>query len=1371
MDLEQLDEALPIDRSARTLTLTTSSVEGLLRDFLITDNGGQPMVISEARKRRQGSSIIVMGNVSLLNVASLPVNGTFTVPGGVPVAVISLTLPSPPNWTFSRSFPNLPPFDERLSTPPTSLLDALQLQQPKLVIATAAGTDTQTGAPLQPGLNFVSGLQSSGLFGLFSNMLGRGPLYGTITLPQPTTSTPPCPPKVLPWNTGWAVPGISLQIALSGSVRLGSSANINQMSLHIYTPTDEAWLASNPTYAPVLAVTGRLVSQGGTGASATAIILPNADTVIFTYEFGGQSALLSQLGSVLADATNLGTVLPQGLSASSVVANSAAMAVTNSLTRQEVQYTALQIGIPNRQWDLLPGVFTVRDIGAYYIIVSPFSRPERSVAVSLSGLIDVAGAQLSVVTQYPGFATLASLVEDTTIPLRQIFSRYAPQLPTPPDLTVDMMQVLVNPGRDYSFSARMADDPAWTLDLGPVPMTIGSVAVDVWQGSSGMQGTFTGTLEISAELELAFRYDTPGAFIVRADLSEVHLSQLIARLNQIGVTLPNGFDVDFAQSYVLIQEESGSLTFSVAALVSGLGLVAFTARKWNGQWGFAAGVELGAGALSSIPGLAALAPLQAAVALEQILLVASSLEDPGFQFPDMVAFHAPPLQGHSMRLPPQSNGVVRGVNVYATLESTTNTGLLLLASYLGVQIDNVGIILSVSAPDPATNSKLYLPVTANLNSLTTLTGQLGLLIQSGRLGTFLGAVVSTTLQEQPATFTVLAIDVPTGLLITGSMQGTLRFPPVQLSNLAILVGLNAGGGTSLGFAATISTSAFTSSLAILLDSVNPAKSLFAGSITDATLLSIATVIAGQGSVPPGVGQALAQFGLRSLGAFQMPASVAPALDTRDLPAIRAAFAQAGVTLPTAFDQIFFVVNTPGTLWHLTDLATMIQYTLTASGGAIAVSRQPQIYCAPQTTFIGSIRYPEGLYVNARIDTFLIRAQVQVLINAGAGITADVVVDPIQIVNSNFFTITGSGAGSGPQLSMSTFDQPAQPDPQFRPPHFLLLGKVRILGLDVVNVYVTVAASGLQFNVVQQIGPGVSVSLQGTVTGAPSVAITGSATVGINRPFDGGDLGRIQVTTTVNGRLDIAATPASARATVQGTFVFGGVSATIPPVSLDLNGPSLANLAETIWSQVVNVLGNLLANPDQWLRWLKDGLVTGVGQTAEQVGQILAAHYRLSGTEIANKTRAILGYGIDNVTGALKGAGISASNAANVLLSLGYSVAEVQAAIQRIFSGGPHADFGIGHTDIPVGPHVDTPRIPHGDTPAAPHGDSSTPHIDSPARHTDLNPPFRHVDTTIPHGDTPVTHVDTPSHLHVDTPAVPHVDTQTPHTDTSTHVDS
>ena len=522
----------------------------------------------------------------------------------------------------------------------------------------------------------------------------------------------------------------------------------------------------------------------------------------------------------------------------------------------------------------------------------------------------------------------------------------------------------------------------------------------------------------------------------------------------------------------------------------GLGLLAFTAQK-QGQWGFAVGMDLNSG-LSALPGLGVLAAFESFVGLDTLLLVLSSLDQPGFQFPDMAHFNAPALGKQSIKLPAQASGVVRGMNFYAALNTTKSDGFRALAHYLGVDLNGtVGITLAVSLPDPATNSKLFLSVNEEIQKGTTLAGELGGLLQGGDVGAFLGAIVKTQVQGQPIEFDVTAIVLENGVLISGTVQGTIHFDPapVQLSNLALVIGLDFEGVPSLGIAATLDVGTFDSSVALFFDSNGPGKSLVAGAISNLTLLDVATTLAGQKSFPAGLDTVLGRVGLKDLSAFSMPASVGTALDSRDLGAISNAFQQYGkVAIPSTSDRILLVINKKGSTWHLTDMTTMYHYSLSRQGDTISVDLQPQIYCVPGplSAFIGSIQYPPGFDVVGEIDYLLLQAQVKVLISANQGIAADVDVAPIVIVNQDFFAVTGAGGKGGPHLSLATYSQPNLVDVQLRGPHFLVSGNLRLLGVDMLSVYVSITEHGLDFKVAEQVNPLLHVDLHGSfdsLTGA------------------------------------------------------------------------------------------------------------------------------------------------------------------------------------------------------------------------------------------------------------------------------------------------
>src|SRR5205085_8990925 len=125
-----------------------------------------------------------------------------------------------------------------------------------------------------------------------------------------------------------------------------------------------------------------------------------------------------------------------------------------------------------------------------------------------------------------------------------------------------------------------------------------------------------------------------------------------------------------------------------------------------------------------------------------------------------------------------------------------------------------------------------------------------------------------------------------------------------------------------------------------------------------------------------------------------------------------------------------------------------------------------------------------------------------------------------------------------------------------------------------------------------------------------------------------------------------------------------------------------------------------------LTWLHNGIIQGAGQTAEEVGKVLANVYQLPQDVIATKTQQFLGYGSQGVAEALKGAGATANDTARILKDMGYQTAEITSVIRNVFT---HVNVNLGHVDTPAGPHLDA---------ATNHVDTAQ-HADIPGSHTDF----------------------------------------------------
>ena len=1379
MSASQLDSYLPIEDGK--LTLTAETLPGSrLGDLLDAYNGGMPLVIDGAEKESTAERVTVTGTASFMKVPGLPVTGVFTMDeSGTPTATLRFALigdtAGPDSWRFSQSFPTLPIFPDTKTDSDTQpqFLDTLLLSNCDFVLTTfEESADEATGVALVFGLNFVGRLQPTGMLGLFGTLLSADSqvtLFGSIVMPLSTQLTLPLPPKVYPWQADWAVPGINLQADLGVDLRIADSSLLfHDMLLRIYSPESSAWLEANSTYVPTTAVTGSLdVPSAGISVALTARVLQNYVGVTLSGTFEGVT--LENLARLLdlANGDDLFDYLPEdikeyGEALGGLSLEAVGLSFANSFSPTAVYIT---VGMPNVNTNVL-SYFTVKSVFATFVVAQAFTA-NRAVGLILGGSMDVAGAPFDVSIDMSTVSARATLKEDVLLPLGDLFEEVG--LPAPADLSIDTMELAVAPGQGYSFDTLMADDPPWELDLGPVPMLISGVILELDKPDSGSAtGAFGGTLEFADNLIISMNYELPGSFTIRAEFAEVKLSQLVARLNEIGLDLPTGFDIDFQQSYVLIAEQSGGLTFSVATEIEGFGLLAFTAEK-QGQWGFAFGLDLEASSLSAIPGLEGLAAFESFVGLTTIMLVVSSLSQTGFMFPDMANFNAPPLQGKSMSLPPQASGLVSGMNVYAALDTGKNEAFRALAQYLGVLLDGtVGITLGVSLPDPATNSKLFLSLNEEIQKGILLAGEFGLLMQGGEVGLFLTADVKTQVQGQPMEFKVTAVALANGVLVSGTMLGTIKFDPVQLSNLALVIGIDFEAIPSLGIAATVDVANFDSSVAIFFDSTDPAKSMFSGAVSNLSLRDVAESIAGQGGIPTELDDVLGAVGLKGLSAFDMPVSVAESLDNRDLGAISAAFRQyGGIAIPSTSDRILLVINTAGSVWHLTDMSTMLHYALDRQGDTIAVSLQPQFYCAPEVTYVGSIQFPQALYVMAEIDYLVLQEQIKVLISPSKGIAIDLDSAPIVIYKRNYFAVTGAGGEGGPHLSLSTYNQPELTDPQLRTPHFLLSGSVRLLGVEVAGAYVFVNYGGLQFQLFAQVDPVLNLSVSGTFDSFTNLQVGGSAVVGVSGKLDLGDLGTMDVDVKVTGSLDVGYKGEAASATFKGSFEFPGVKDTcvIPPLSLDVDGAALQNIADTLWTQVSDILNKLVKDADQWLTWLADGMIKGAGETAEEVGRLLDQVYGVTDQEVAEKTQQILNYTSDQVAEALKGAGATADEAVAIMEDMGYEAEEISSAIASVFTG-EDLNINFGHVDTPAGPHLDVPKS-HLDTPKV--YTDTTSHWDVPKVHTDFKTGW-HNDVKTPHSDSK-SHTDQTITPHGDT-AAPHTDTQTPpHGDTQTHIDT
>jgi hypothetical protein len=1418
MNISELKSALGIENDKlknNTIAIDRNSLTDNINDIVNYCYGNTPIVINNAQFIKEDSttnSVFLKGTSNFLGITDLEVNAQFSVDKSNLVQVFfKYTVldnnPGPNKWTFSRSFPQLPAIIdntkpviynrvERTFDQPTIIaLDQLFLFNSYFVVVSNPQIEPEFQVNLDWGINFVGNLRPSGFIGVVENLFqhkNKLTIYGSIRQPLPTETPnnlaqkyPVSPEKFqFPWSVAddfpKGIPGILLKVKLDLSYGVTDTIEFRVDNLIIYSPVNSDWILynTNPGFFPMQAYTGSiLLNEAGLSIDMVSPIDYGIDEFQLIGIFKGFILQdLAYLAGLTGSSDSPLSLLPdeiktRGSSLGKLELMSASISIDYSDVKSiSVSNASFTVGMPELNWNVWKDdsgnktYFEVDSIACSFNFDYPFSVSkeeidERKVGVMVYGNIKIEDVPFTVYAGYDdGFALYGEMTQGQTIALNKILTTYAPGIPAPGDLTINVFKVAIFPGQFYSMALTLASEPTpWIIPLGPKDSIVEDISMGFTYNQGGSAtGTVSGIIKLTDGIQLNISYDTPGNIAIRSFLPIISLNQILDTFTNQTLDIPDAFHLNFINNSVLIQKQADNYVFQMATDMEELGLVALQVQKITSVWGIAFGIDMIDVKPSSLSGLGFLDAFEKMFQMQKFMLVVSSFDGVQFQFPDMASFNNPALPTRNISLPAQATTLVAGLNIYANWTiDTSDKQQKLLQQFLGTS-PTLGVTLQVSK-NPEQFSKLFVSYKTTIQGLP-FSCQFGGQIRDGQVGLFLTGTLQAEIQKQLIRFDATLLFVANGAFVSGSMLGSVTFEGLTLSNLALVVGVDWEGIPSLGMAATLDVTDFNSAVALFFDSTDPARSMFAGAVSDLTLLSVVQTIAGQSSAPAGLGDVLGKIGLKGLKAFALPATVATALDNRDLPAIAAAFQQYGSTLiPSQSDGVLLEINTQGSVWHLTDMTTMLHYSLSCQGDQITVDLQPQIYCAPQDTFIGAIKFPQAFYVAAEIDYLLLQAQIRVLVNPRIGITADVDVTPIIIYSPTFFAVTAADGKGGPRLSLATFSQPNLPDANLRGPHFLVNGKLELLGIDVSSMYISISSSGFDFAIKQQVNPALSLDVTGNFDSLNNLHAGGKAVVGLDRGLDLGPLGHVNVQTDVNGSIDIGYKGGKAYATFQGGFDFQGVHGAIPTLTLNVDGPALANLADTVWEQVKDIINKALKDADQWLNWVKSGVIQGAGQTAQAVGQVLHQVYNLPNNEIAGKTKQILDYSIDGITEALNGAGATADQAVQSLAGLGYQAADISKAIAGVFKN-IHVDTSFGHVDT-NGPHVDTPQV-HADIPRT-HVDTSQ-HIDLGGDHIDKGSSWHHIDTGTPHAD---------SRPHVDQTTTPHADTNTPHADTTPHVDT
>lgn len=1138
-------------------------------------------------------TLTITGKSNYLNIPDLPITAEFMLDDkGQVQASLKYTLVSEQQtasyWVFSKSFPDLPvDFDYSTDTHcndyPT--LDQMKLYHAHAIVSTGPQLENHYQVELQEGINFVASMIPQGVLGILENIAQQTQeltLFGVIKIPKNSTQLfiPEAVQNltaatIYPWEVASELPGIHLQAKLNTAFKLGK-AQFKDAVFRTYCPLSADWVDKNDIFHSVTAVTATLdIPESNIAIDAIACIEKGLNTISVETRFQGISlknitqlmditgsdALGSQLPETMVDAVN-------GLSKLELMD----LAFTIAYGKQGIYpvYATVQVGMPELKWQVWGDHLAVDGIGCRFSVSNPLNKPYFD--VNLWGKISIEGMPVTIkAAKSEGFILMAKLEAQQTIPLKQLMQRYAPQIPAPGDLTVDSMVMTIAPGKFYAVSAALADKPKpWTVPVGHPNLSISDVRLNFQYPTGGpVSGSFGGTLSFSDQFKLAICYDIPGNFVIRGDFPEVKLSRLIGTLCNQHVNLPKGFDLDFEHASFLIQEYNSSMRFQFATEMAGLGSFAFEALQvGSNQWGFAIGLDLSAGQPSKLPALSVIGFFEKVCKLQKFLLVASSFEDTTFTFPNLAQFNNPQLSAKQLSLPGQG-GVIAGLNLFAEWQlDTKNKQHKLLKNLLGLD-PTLGITLQIGE-NPEKDAKLFVKYNSQLNG-HPFGVEFGALIQSGEVGLFLTGTITLKIEKQLQTFDTTLLFVENGAFISADMKGTtaIHIGSLQLSDLAIEIGVSWEGIPSLGLAGTLDVGNFDSSFAVFFDSTDPAKSLIAGAVSDLTLKDVVDTMIGKAEASA-IDPVLNKIAIKGTHQFSISPELANDLDHLTFDRVAAAFKKnGGIQIPSAGSQLHLIVTTKGSQWYLTDLTTMRHYELKKQGKQIEVSIEAQCYCAPQRTAIGNIIFPEGFYINCALEFLGFAASANINISQNKGIAIDAEMNKIIIGSESLFCIKADEGEGGPKISAATYTRPKFPEKQLRPPHFYINGCLEMLGISE-GIFITLSPKGFEFDLKGKLLPGVNFDISGYFAGSHHLEIKGDVKVGLGT-IDLGAIGKIRIDTDAEGSLDIQVQGNTITATVKASFEVAGKKHNIGSCELDIKTSALKKLPETLTKEAEKIL--------------------------------------------------------------------------------------------------------------------------------------------------------------------------------------------------------
>ena len=994
MEFNELKEKLVVQGNTFTLPkqVLTTEVDDWLDKYL----PDKTLKIDSPSKTETEDKVIISGTMDIFNVTAAPSEATFSVDSGKVIVVLKVTL-DPKTWSFYQSFPDILGEDQ-------NVFSEIGYAECCLLLADAVVKNYEDGFDLYEGINFSGQISNSPLMTLVENTINVIPIMRGHITPDDGAVREPLAWGDYPFKDDspeTPLQGFVFKVELQGlsQFECGDYVIFDQLALHLYSPPCAEFVERNSSYSCKFGFFGRMqipALKDETDEEITCWI--NYVPQWFAFEVSIDSDIsISTFEKLIAlcGGNNPHDSLPpalQALQLNTLTLSRFCIDFNLASGTPELDDVMLTLALEGAEWQVLPSTsdpLTIKEISSTFTYVPGKYGMDSRFGVSVSGIIEKDDHRLAVrADNENGFTLYLDMLDEIDIPLKDFLAKYWSGLEPPTDLAINNIRAEISPSDHVEVLLKMASDGKdWVIPVGPVTMKMSDILL-FYQYQSGDQtdgshsGFFSGTIAFNDQLKLTANCNVPfkNGVSILMYLPDFSLKDFIEKFGGDTTFLPDAFDFTLTQSMVQFEKEQDNYHLRLATLVDNCGLMMLDLLSGSQGKGFIFGINIDGDKLGGVLGLPDLSKFNEMFALKQLVLIASTTDLNGYSFPGTEQFDVPALKDHEMNNPSGGN-LIKGLNFMARWSINTGNAVQnMLRNLLNLDLDML-VVLQIGTSN---EYRLYAEMDGKICEVP-IKAQVGAKYSGGELAFFVAGSMTFIIQEHPQEF-VLEIGVTTGGAYgSGTMksQVPLDFGIIKLGNLALQIGVSWEGVPTIGIAGNIMLGEkLNSSIAILFDSENPAKSMVAGSVSNFTLADVFDAFLPENCQSKqlaaesitDVKEILSWFKLTGTNTFDLSTDLTEKFDGMVLDDISKAFAEHGVTISSNINEVYYSIGAKETRWYIASLEKNrpryyeIEKTKDETTGeeVLRVYTEAQFYMVPEKTNIGALVYDRGFYLNGRL---------------------------------------------------------------------------------------------------------------------------------------------------------------------------------------------------------------------------------------------------------------------------------------------------------------------------------------------------------------------------------------------------------------------